>query len=67
MPTYNYFCGNEFCNNEWEEFHGINDLQTKCPQCQNETAKRVISNGGSFVLAGSGWARDSYSGGSNQK
>jgi putative FmdB family regulatory protein len=67
MPSYNYVCQNEWCNNEWEVFHGINDLIKTCPQCQQETAKRIISDGGSFVLAGGGWARDSYNGSSNHK
>ena len=59
MPTYNYIC--EECKHEWEEDRSIKDPPTKtCPKCKKETAKRLISGGTSFILSGSGWAREGY-------
>lgn len=62
MPIYEYECK---IHNVFEVSHSIHDppLET-CPQCKaenidSEPPKRLISLG-NFILAGSGWARDSY-------
>lgn len=57
--TYEYLCTH--CNHEWEAEQSIKDEALKvCPKCGNDTAKRLISKS-SFVLNGSGWAKDNYS------
>lgn len=59
MPTYPYICTS--CHYEWEADHSISTPPlTKCPKCQEETAQRQIAAGGSFILAGGGWAKDNY-------
>jgi putative FmdB family regulatory protein len=56
MAIYEYICKDEACRFEWEEESSINSQPSKtCPQCNQETAKRLISGGGSFVLVGNGW------------
>jgi len=70
MPTYEYKCtfGHEF-----EETQRITDaVLTVCPVkishdhvCEAEV-RRLIS-GGSFILRGSGWAKDGYSSGGEKK
>lgn len=62
MPSYLYECQNDLCpQKEFEEFHGINIKLEECPYCQAKDPKRLISSGGSFILVGQGWAKDSYS------
>lgn len=57
--TYEYACTS--CNHEWEAEQSIKDDALKtCPKCGEESAKRLISKS-SFVLSGSGWAKDNYS------
>lgn len=63
MPTYIYFCK---VHGEFEEFHSINSKLEECPKCKaegisSEPPERLISSGSSFILNGSGWARDNYS------
>jgi len=66
MPTYEYAC--TACGNEWEFEQSIkDDAITECPKCHDATAKRQISRGTGFILKGSGWYADLYSGGSNAK
>jgi len=44
MPTYEHIC--EECGHEWEEFYSINaDPPEKCPKCDKEAVKRLISGG----------------------
>lgn len=48
MPTYSHICNNTECNNQWDDFYSISQAPpTTCPLCNQETAKRVISSGGS--------------------
>ncbi|AKT42224.1 FmdB family transcriptional regulator [Chondromyces crocatus] len=66
MPTYEYACSS--CTHEWEAEQSIKDDPLKdCPRCNNATAKRQISRGTGFILKGSGWYADLYSGGSNAR
>lgn len=59
--TYEYKCVN--CEHEWEFEQKISeDAITKCPECGEETAKRLISCGNGFILKGGGWAKDGYKG-----
>ena len=61
MPTYEYICKNKRCKHEWEEVHPITREATKrCPECEEDTAQRLISGSGAFELRGPGWARDGY-------
>ncbi len=47
MPTYTHICVDTECNNEWDEFYSMSQDPPKvCPKCSKETAKRVISSGG---------------------
>lgn len=62
MPTYLYECS---VHGEFEENHSIIVQLEECPKCKEESLKpqkikRLISNGGSFILSGGGWARDNY-------
>jgi putative FmdB family regulatory protein len=62
MPYYDYCCTNEECKHEWECEQSIKDeALTKCVKCGQETAKRLISSGGNFILSGGGWANSGYS------
>ena len=46
MPTYEHLCLNKSCNYEWEDIYSIKDTPpTTCPECHQETAKRLISGG----------------------
>lgn len=61
MPTYEYECNNQECKHAWEQDQSIKEEAVKiCPQCQQPTAKRLISKS-SFVLQGGGWASTGYS------
>ena len=63
MPTYTYECP---IHGEFEHQHSIKEELDLCPICQEEMraepqkVKRLISSGGSFILVGSGWAKDNY-------
>lgn len=64
MPTYLYYC--EECDVEFEQEHSITTELTECPKCKEAARnphkpKRLIASGGSFILNGSGWAKDNYS------
>ena len=65
MPTYEYACSS--CKNEWEFEQSIKDAAlTECPACHQQTARRMISRGGGFILKGGGWYSDLYSSASNK-
>ena len=60
MATYIYFCE---IHNEFEVDHSISEKLDFCPQCEKDSkktkVKRLIGTT-SFVLQGSGWAKDNY-------
>lgn len=57
---YEYKC--DKCDKEFEVEQKISDpVLTNCPTCGG-SIKKLISRS-SFVLAGTGWYRDGYSGG----
>ena len=65
MPIYEYRC--DRCEHEFEREQRISDDPVKtCPECRSRRVKRLISQT-SFVLKGSGWYSDLYSGASNSK
>lgn len=48
------------CEHEWEIEAKVSDpVQTTCPSCKKETAKRQISKS-TFQLLGDRWAKDGY-------
>lgn len=63
MPTYLYKCE---IHGEFEETHSIKETLEDCPKCCEENIQppkklvRLIHSGTSFILQGSGWARDNY-------
>ncbi len=63
MPTYLYCCKE---HGEFEEFHSITSQLDECPKCKaegktSEPPTRLIASGSTFILTGSGWAKDNYS------
>ena len=61
--TYLYFCE---VHKEFEIEHSIKDKLEFCPLCEKEgkepkKVKRLICSENSFILNGSGWAKDNYS------
>lgn len=65
MPTYSYQCS--ACNHAFEQVQRMSDDPIKvCPSCGAEAVRRLI-NSANFILKGSGWYADLYSGGSNKK
>ena len=73
MPTYLYECP---VHGEFEHQHSIKEELEFCPHCLKikdgeehiagdgpkiHKVRRLIAGGGSFILGGSGWARDNYS------
>jgi putative FmdB family regulatory protein len=63
MPTYDYAC--DACGKNFELEQRITEAAIKkCPKCGKLKARRMIS-GGNFMLKGSGWYADGYSGKSN--
>ncbi|HWZ22490.1 MAG TPA: FmdB family zinc ribbon protein [Cytophagaceae bacterium] len=62
MPTYTYFCE---IHKEFDAFHSITMQLEECPACKeakikSDPPKRLIAKGGTFILSGSGWAKDNY-------
>jgi putative FmdB family regulatory protein len=53
MPTYVYVC--DSCQEQFEKFQSFQEAPLKnCPQCQQETVRRVFQPVG-IVFKGSGW------------
>lgn len=64
--TYEYAC--TACGHTWETDQSISEDPLKtCPSCQKETAKRLVSGGGGFILKGGGWYADLYGSAKPQK
>jgi len=54
MPNYEYEC--DKCQKIIEVFQSIKEEPLKqCPECKENTFKRIISKQGAFLLIGSGW------------
>lgn len=57
--TYEYLCTK--CQHQWELEQKITEEAVKiCPQCQQDSAQRLISAGLGFILTGGGWAAEGY-------
>jgi putative FmdB family regulatory protein len=55
---YTYKC--EKCEREFDETQSVTDLPlTQCEKCSGQVS-RIISSPPTFVLKGSGWAKDGY-------
>jgi len=53
MPIYEYQCSD--CNYRFDNLQKLSDpILTKCPKCEKETLKKLISAAG-FQLKGTGW------------
>ncbi len=64
MPTYEYACDN--CGHTFEaEQRIVADPLKVCPACNQASLRRLITQG-NFILKGSGWYSDLYSGPSNK-
>lgn len=63
MPIHEYVC--KKCKNQFDIFYTSQsavereEKDEKCPKCSSTKKKRLIKNT-SFVLKGSGWAKDRY-------
>ena len=59
--TYEYQCTNALCSHQWEADQKITDAPlSKCPECDQPTARRLISKS-TFILNGKNWAsKDGY-------
>ncbi|MDP3278028.1 MAG: zinc ribbon domain-containing protein [Deltaproteobacteria bacterium] len=65
MPTYSYRCA--ACGHDFERVQRISeDPNKECIKCGKLEASRQITQG-NFILKGSGWYGDLYSGASNSK
>ncbi len=54
MPTYDYKCDN--CGHLFEYFQSMSDdALTTCPDCGQETLKRLIGGGMGVIFKGSGF------------
>jgi putative FmdB family regulatory protein len=61
MPIYQYLCGD--CGHKTEEIRKFNERHepAECDKCSSKNTKKVeISEGGTHILKGTGWARDRY-------
>ena len=64
MPLYEYQCSK--CDHVWELIQRMSDAPPKtCPKCRSRKVGKMMSRT-SFVLKGSGWYADGYSGKSNK-
>lgn len=60
MPTYEYQCTN--CGEHTEAFQRMSDAPlTKCPKCNHETLKRLVTGGAGVIYKGEGWYVTDYS------
>ncbi|MDD5449558.1 MAG: zinc ribbon domain-containing protein [Candidatus Omnitrophica bacterium] len=59
MPTYEYEC--QKCGHIFELSQSIKAAPVKkCPKCKADSAKRLISAGGGFILKGRGFYATDY-------
>lgn len=66
MPTYEYKCRD--CGHMLEIFQSMNDSAlTTCPECGEESLKRLIGTGAGIIFKGSGFYETDYRSESYQK
>ena len=59
MPTYDYICND--CEKMYEYFQSMSDAPIKeCPECKNNSLRRVISGGAGLIFKGSGYYLTDY-------
>ena len=59
MPTYDYICSK--CNKMYEFFQSMSEnALTKCPKCEIDTLRRIISGGTGLIFKGSGYYLTDY-------
>jgi putative FmdB family regulatory protein len=59
MPTYDYAC--KACDHAFELFQQMSaDLETVCPECGEESLKRLIGTGSAVIFRGSGFYETDY-------
>ena len=65
MPTYDYQC--DSCGHLFEAFQSMSeDPLRKCPNCEEEALRRLISGGSGVIFRGSGfYVTDSRSSGAS--
>lgn len=58
MPIYEFNC--KKCEHEWDDIRKMGDqVPGPCPECGSEKTAKGLSKG-SFILKGTGWAKDGY-------
>lgn len=61
MPTYDYVCHN--CGHDFELFQMItSDPEERCPECEQDSLKRLIGPGAGILFRGSGFYQTDYKG-----
>ena len=59
MPTYEYLC--EACGHGFEQFQPITAKPVrKCPKCEKQKVRRVITGGAGLIFKGSGFYQTDY-------
>jgi putative FmdB family regulatory protein len=59
MPTYEYEC--QGCGHKFEKFQYMTEAPIKkCPKCNEDKAKRLISSGAGIIFKGSGFYATDY-------
>ena len=59
MPTYDYIC--KKCEKRVEYFQSMSDAPKKeCPDCKEDSLRRVISGGTGLIFKGSGYYLTDY-------
>ena len=66
MPTYDYRC--ESCGHEFELFQQMSAaVETVCPECGEESLRRLVGTGGGILFKGSGFYETDYRSASYKK
>lgn len=59
MPTYDYIC--KKCEKMFEYFQSMSDTPKKeCPDCKENSLRRIISGGTGLIFKGSGYYLTDY-------
>ncbi len=59
MPTYDYKC--EACDHRFEHFQTMSsDTLKTCPECNEDTLRRLIGSGSALIFKGSGFYCTDY-------
>lgn len=59
MPTYDYVC--EGCGHAFELFQQMSaPYETTCPECSEESLKRLVGTGAGILFKGSGFYETDY-------